>query len=165
MYFDNNFYITLRNCDMYIFHNELFYSKNIFPIPEDFLIKNYYDDYFCDDINKCFQSYLYEQIFELLDIELFYNDNIIIDPSCDQIKKYKIDIDKSYYETINFILIEAYELNCSPLIKFFIKNLCMNHINRNLVIDYIAIFRYVSQLFIFDIYQFRKNNYNSSIYF
>ena len=39
MYFDNNFYVTLRNCDLYIFHNELFYSKNIFPITEDFLIK------------------------------------------------------------------------------------------------------------------------------
>ena len=54
MYFDNNFYITLRNCDMYIFHNDLFYDKNIFPITKDFLIKNYYNDYFCDDINKCF---------------------------------------------------------------------------------------------------------------
>ena len=64
MYFDNNFYIALRNCDVRIFYNELLYSKNIFPITEDFLIKNYYDDYFCDDINKCFQSYLYEQIFE-----------------------------------------------------------------------------------------------------
>ena len=41
MYFDNNFYITLRNCDIYIFHNELFFSENIFPISEDFLIKNF----------------------------------------------------------------------------------------------------------------------------
>ena len=43
-------------------------------------------------INKCFHSYLYDKIFELLDIELFCNDNIIIDPFFDQIKKYKIDI-------------------------------------------------------------------------
>ena len=145
---------------MYIFHNDLFYDKNIYPITEDFLIKNYYNDYFCDNINKCFHSYLYDQIFELLDIELFYNDNIIIDPSCDQIKKYKIDIDKSYYETINFILIEAYELSCSPLIKFFIKNLCYNNINKNIVVNYMAIFRYVSKLLIFDIYQFRKIHFN-----
>ena len=157
MYFDNNFYIALRNCDVYIFHNELFYSKNIFPITEDFLIQNYYDDYFCDDINKCFQSYLYDQIFELLDIELFYDDNIIINPSCDQVKKYKRDINKSYYETINFILIEAYELSCSPLIKLFIKNLYFGDINKNIVVSYIAIFRYVSKLLIFDIYHFRKN--------
>ena len=157
MYFDNNFYITLRNYDMYIFHNELFYSKNIFPITEDFLIKNYYNDYFCDNINKCFHSYLYDQISELLDIELFYDDNIIIDPSCDQIKKYKIDIDKSYYETINFILIEAYELTCSPLIKSFIKNLCYYDFNKEIIITYIAIFRCVSKLLIFDIYHFRKN--------
>ena len=151
---------------MHIFHNELFYStlvgdtngqaKNIFPITEDFLIKNYYDDYFCNDINKCFQSYLYDQIFELLDIELFYNNNFIIDPSCDQIKKYKIDIDKSYYETINFILVVAYEINCSPLIKFFIKNLSYNDINKNLVVNYIAIFGNVSKLLIFDIFQFMK---------
>ena len=157
MYFDNNFYITLSNCDMYIFHNDLFYDKNIFPITEDFLIKNHYNDYFCDNINKCFHSYLYDQIFELVDIELFYDDNIIIDPSCDQIKKYKIDIDKSYYETINFILIEAYELTCSPLIKSFIKNLCYYDFNKEIIITYIAIFRYVSKLLIFDIYHFRKN--------
>ena len=157
MYFDNHFYIALRNCDMYIFHNDLFYDKNVFPITEDFLIKNYYNDYFCDNINKCFHSYLYDQIFELLDIELFYDDNIIIDPSCDQIKKYKIDIDKSYYETINFILIEAYELSCSPLIKSFIKNLCYYDFNKEIIITYIAIFRYVSKLLIFDIYHFRKN--------
>ena len=144
MYFDNHFYIALRNCDMYIFHNDLFYDKNIFPITEDFLINNFYDESFCNDINDCFQSYLFSQIFDLLDIELFFDENLIIDPSCDQIKKYKIDIDKSYYETINFILIEDYELNCSPYIKFFIRNLCTNHINRNIVIDYIAIFRYVS---------------------
>ena len=108
MYFDNNFYITLRNCDMYIFHNDLFHNKNIFPITKEFLYNNFYDEYFCNNRNDCFHSYLFSQIFELLDIELFYDDNIIIDPSCDQIKKYKIDIDKSYYETINFILIEAY---------------------------------------------------------
>ena len=105
------------------FMNEL--RKEKINIPQD-KIKYYYDDYYCDDyycddINKCFHSYLYNQICELLDIELFYNDNIIIDPSCDQIKKYKIDINKSYYETINFILIEAYELSCSPLIKLFLR--------------------------------------------
>ena len=145
---------------MYIFHNELFYSKNIFPITEDFLIQNYYDDHFCDDINKCFQSYLYDQIFELLDIELFYDDNIIINLSCDQVKKYKRDINKSYYETINFILIEAYDFHCSPLIKFFIKKLCLDEINKEIIISYIAIFRYVSKLLIFDIYNFRKNHFN-----
>ena len=102
--------MTLKNCDMYIFHDELFFYENIFPINEDFLIKNYYDDYYCDDINKCFHSYLYDKIFELLDIELFCNNNFIIDPSCDQIKKYKIDIDKSYYETINFILMKLMNL-------------------------------------------------------
>ena len=142
---------------MYIFHNELFYNKNIFPITEDFLIRNYYNDYFCDDIYKCFHSYLYDQIFELLDIELFYDDNVIIDPSCNQIKKYKIDIDNSYYKTINFILIEAYELSCSPLIKLFIKNLCFDDFNKDIIVSYIAIFRYVSKFLIFDIYQFGKN--------
>ena len=157
MYFDNNFYITLRNCDMYIFYNELFFFENIFPISEDFLIKNYYGDYYCFDINKCFHSYFFDKIFELLDIELFCNDKIIIDPSCDKIKKYKIDIDKSYYETINFILIEAYELSCSPLIKSFIKNLCYDDFNKEIIISYIPIFRYVSNLLIFDIYHFRKN--------
>ena len=111
MYFDNNFYIALRNCDMYIFHNELFFSENMFPISEDFLIRNYYNDYFCSDINKCFHSYLYDKIFELLDIKLFCNNNFIIDSSFYQIKKYKIDIDKSYYETINFILIEVYDFD------------------------------------------------------
>ena len=156
MYFDSHFYIALRNCDMYIFHNDLFYSKNIFPITQDFLINNFYDESFCNDINDCFQSYLFSQIFDLLDIELFYDENLIIDPCCDQIKRYKKDIDKSYYETINFILIEAYEINCSPLIKFFIKNLCYNNINKNIIADYIAIFQYVSKLFIFEIYQFRK---------
>ena len=97
MYFDNNFYITLKIFYIYKFHNELLFSENIFPISEDFLIKNYYDDYYCDDINKYFHLYLYDKIFELLDIELFCNNNFIIDPSCDQIKKYKIDINKSYY--------------------------------------------------------------------
>ena len=72
-------------------------------------------------------------------------------------KKYKIDIDKLYYETINFILIEAYELSCSPLIKSFIKNLCYDDFNRDIIITYIAIFRYVSKLLISDIYHFRKN--------
>ena len=157
MYFDNHFYIALRNCDMYIFHNDLFFDKNISPITEDFLYNNFYDESFCNNINDCFHSYLFSQIFELLDIELFYYDNIIIDPSCDQIKKYKIDIDNSYYETINFILIEAYELTCSPLIKSFIKKLCYDDFNRDIIITYIAIFRYVSKLLISDIYHFRKN--------
>ena len=56
--------IKNRNCDMYIFHNELFISENIFPITEDFLIKNYYDDYFCDDINTVFHFEIRKMIFK-----------------------------------------------------------------------------------------------------
>ncbi len=65
------------------------------------------------------------------------------------------------------MLIVAYEINCSTLIKFFIKNLCYNNINKNIIADYIAIFQYVSKLFIFEIYQFRKIylNWKSRILF
>ena len=67
---------------------------------------------------------------------------------------------RSYYETINFILIEVYKLTCSPLIKSFIKKLCYDDFNKEIIISYIAIFQYVSKLLIFDIYHFRKNHFN-----
>ena len=80
-----SFHINVDQYDTNIFCDKIYDSDRSEFISEDYLKINYFDEDDDDedegeiyDINKCFHSYLYDQIFELLDIELFFDDNIII---------------------------------------------------------------------------------------
>ena len=133
-------------------------EQKYFPydfISEDFL-KNYYfdeDEGEIYDVNKCFISYLDDQINILSNIDLL-DENFYIDLGCKKIIKSKKIISKSYEDTIDNLFNTLSDLK--GLKDPFIKNLCLNDINKNKVIDYLAIFNYDSDLYIGDLYATRE---------
>ena len=80
-------------------------------------------------------------------------------------KKFKIDLECKKIIESKKIISENYEKNIDRLFDDlygiknlkdpFIKNLCLNDINKNKVIDYLAIFNYVSDFYIGDLYTAR----------
>ena len=81
-------------------------------------------------------------------------------------KKFKIDLECKKIIESKKIISENYEKTIDNLFDSlddiknlkdpFIKNLCLNDFNKNKVIDYLAIFEYVSDLYIRDLYIARE---------
>ena len=77
------------------------------------------------------------------------DEKFFIDLECKKIIESKIIISETYEEIIKNLLDSFYNLKQSD--ELFIKNLCLNDVNKNKVIDYLSIFKYVSDLYIRDL--------------
>ena len=158
-----NFYIYLDQHDTNIFCDEIYDSDQCEFISEDYLKNNYFDDDDDEDenegedeiydVNKCFISYLDDQIDVLLNIDLL-DKKFNIDLDCKKIIESKKYISENYEKNIDRLFDDLYGIK--NLKDPFIKNLCLNDINKNKVIDYLAIFDYASDLYIRDLYTARK---------
>ena len=129
-----SFYIDVDQYDTNIFCDETYDSDQCEFISEDYSKNNYFDDedeiY---DVNKCFISYLDDQIDILLDINLL-DENFKIDLECKKIIESKKIISENYETTIDSLFDSL--RNIKDLKNPFIKNLCLIDINKNKVIDF-----------------------------
>ena len=153
---DDYFWFDDDFSNFYIFSDELCETDYAKYINEYYLI-----DYEGEDVNDSFRMYLGEQINKLKLLE--FDDSFKVDIECDTIKHHRNKIRNTYELTIK----ELFELLDNEKLAL-VQELCLNPLNKDIVIEYLSIFEYVRKHFndrLSDVYDFISKYLNSESMF
>ena len=124
------------------FSNFYIFNDKLCETDYDKYIDAYYlIDYEGEDVNDNFRMYLDDQIDKLK--KLNFDVSFKVDIECDTIKHHRNKIRNTYNITIK----ELFELLDNEKKLLFVHELCLNPLNKDMVIEYLSIFEYVHRHF------------------